>query len=81
MYMQQYITITSQGQITIPVAFRKKFGLNKAQKAIIRADGDKVVIESIADIRSLRGVFASKKHFSREEERRAFEDAMAHEAV
>lgn len=81
MYMQDYVTITSQGQITIPVAFRKKFGLEKATKAIIRADGDTVVIESIPDIRSLRGVFASNKKFSRKEEQRAFEEAIVGEAV
>jgi bifunctional DNA-binding transcriptional regulator/antitoxin component of YhaV-PrlF toxin-antitoxin module len=70
MYMQQYVTITSQGQITIPIAFRKKFGLDKATKAIIKADGDSVVIESIPDIRSLQGIFKTHKRLSVAEEKK-----------
>lgn len=81
MYMYKYITITSQGQITIPVSFRRKFALHTSTKAIIRADGDRVVIEPIPDILALRGVFASKKRFSRAAERRAFEEALVREAV
>lgn len=77
MYMQQYITLTSQGQVTIPVDFRRKFFPDKSNKAIIRADGDRMVIEPVPDILSLRGVFASKKRFSRATERRAFEEALA----
>lgn len=64
--------------MTIPIAFRKKFGLNKAQKAIIRADGDRVVLESIPEIESFRGIFKPKKKMTWKEERKALDEAWAH---
>lgn len=81
MCMQQYITITSQGQMSIPARFRRKFQLDKTRKAIIRAEEDRLVIEPIRDIDEFRGIFNVKKRVSRATERKAFEEALARSAV
>ncbi len=75
--MTYYVTITSQGQITIPIDIRRALGLEKAGKAVVREDAGKMVVEPVPDILSFYGVFASKKRGSRVAERRAFEDALA----
>ena len=77
MYMQYYVTITSQGQITIPAPVRRQFGLEKGEKVVIRTDEGRAVIEPAKDIFALRGVFASKKRFTRKQERHAAELAWA----
>lgn len=73
------VSITSQGQMTIPADIRLALGLQKASKAIVSTDGGKMVVEPEPDILSLYGVFASKKRkrVSRAAERRLFEDALA----
>lgn len=77
--MTYTVSITSQGQFTIPIDIRRALGLQKASKAIVRIDESKMVVEVVPDILSLYGVFASKirKRVSRAVERRLFEDALA----
>lgn len=53
------VSITSQGQISIPAKFRRELGLNKHKKALIKKEGDKLVVEPVPDILSLKG---SLKH-------------------
>lgn len=72
-----YVTITSQGQMTIPVDIRRTLGLQKAGKAIVRADEEKMVVEPVPDILALRGVFQSKKRIPLRTIRKAFEEALA----
>jgi AbrB family looped-hinge helix DNA binding protein len=40
-----YATLTSKGQITLPVDARRKLGLQPGQKLSIRVDGDHLVID------------------------------------
>ncbi|OGG29850.1 hypothetical protein A3A63_04220 [Candidatus Gottesmanbacteria bacterium RIFCSPLOWO2_01_FULL_46_9] len=76
--MQTYtVSITSQGQMSIPADLRRQLGLEKTRKAIVHADGRKLVIEPVRDILDFCGIFASKKKSSRAVERRAFEEALA----
>lgn len=76
--MQTYfVTITSQGQMTIPVDIRRALGLQKGAKAVVRTDEGKMVLEPTRDILSLRGVFQSKKRVSFRTTRKAFEEALA----
>lgn len=77
--MTYTVSITSQGQMTIPADIRLALGLQKASKAIVSIDEGKMVVEAMPDILSLYGVFASKKRkrVSRAAERRLFEDALA----
>ncbi len=75
--MTYFVTITSQGQMSIPAALRRQFGLEKTRKAIVRADSGKIIVEPIADILSLRGVFKTKKKIPFSISRKAFEEALA----
>lgn len=77
MYMLHYVTITSQGQISIPASLRKRFGFDKQKKAIIEADRDKIIVKPIPDILKLRGVFKTKKKIPYRKLRRLLDDAWA----
>ena len=58
--MLNYVTITSQGQISIPAKFRKVLGLKKSSKAIISLDGERLVITPVKDILEYSGIFKEK---------------------
>lgn len=53
--MQQIVSITSQGQITIPAVFRRLLGLDQYRKASVSAVDNKIVVEPIPDLMSLAG--------------------------
>lgn len=56
-------TITPKYQLHIPIAIRRAIGLERHGKAIIRADGTKIIIEPIKEspILKLAGVLKGKK--------------------
>lgn len=54
------VSITSQGQISIPAKFRRELGLNNGKKALISRDGERLVVEPIQDLFSLKGVLKHK---------------------
>lgn len=58
--MQQIVTITSQGQITLPASIRKFFKLDKYKKALVKVESSKIVVEPIEDITTLAGVLKKK---------------------
>lgn len=58
--MQQFVTITSQGQITIPAVFRKLLGLDKYRKASVSAVDNKIVVEPVPDLLTLGGLLKNK---------------------
>jgi AbrB family looped-hinge helix DNA binding protein len=37
--------LTSKGQMTIPVAFRKKLGIKTGERVLVEMQGDKVIIQ------------------------------------
>lgn len=49
------VTITSQGQITIPAKVRRQLNLDKSKKATVRVEDNKAIIEPVVDIMSLAG--------------------------
>lgn len=57
--MDYIATITSQGQLTIPKAVRKFFGISGATKARIRVEDKRIVVEPKADFWSLSGTLKS----------------------
>lgn len=81
MYMNYFVTITSQGQLTIPAAIRKELSLDVTRKVVIRSENNSVVIEPVRDISEFKGIFATAKRYTREQERKAFEEALAHGKV
>ena len=55
--MAYFVSITSQGQISIPAKLRKELSLNKNQQVFMKREGNRIVIEPPVDIASLKGVF------------------------
>jgi len=53
--MQQFVSITSQGQISIPAQMRKALGLSRYNKALIRQEHNRLIIEPAPDLLALGG--------------------------
>lgn len=49
-----YATITSKGQITLPVAARRELGLREGQKVGLHIEGDALVIDAPQGVESMR---------------------------
>ncbi|QHN19651.1 AbrB/MazE/SpoVT family DNA-binding domain-containing protein [Gordonia amarae] len=49
-----YATITSKGQITLPVEARRALGLREGQKVSVRVEGNSLVIDAPESVESLR---------------------------
>lgn len=49
-----YATVTSKGQITLPVAARRALGLHEGQKLSVRVEGTSLVIDTPPDLHELR---------------------------
>ncbi|MBI2334753.1 AbrB/MazE/SpoVT family DNA-binding domain-containing protein [Candidatus Daviesbacteria bacterium] len=79
--MTYLVSITSQGQISIPIQLRRKFGLEKTQKAIVSDDADKIIIEPVQDFLELKGSLKTKIKKTPRQIRRAFEEYLAQEAI
>ena len=59
--MEILTTITPKFQVHIPVAIRKKIGLKKHGRAVIRAERKRIIIEPVEfDILSLGGKYKVK---------------------
>ena len=70
--MLHYVTITSQGQITIPAEIRRELGLSAQKKAIVTIEQNQIVIKPGRDILELEGVFKTKKKIPYKKIREAF---------
>ena len=55
MHMIKFVNVTSQGQITIPAAFRRALGITKEEKVQVSLKGKQMIIEPPADITKLFG--------------------------
>lgn len=53
------VSITSQGQISIPIKFRRELGLESGKKALVKKEGERLMIEPVEDFLQLEG---SLKH-------------------
>lgn len=74
--MTYTVSITSQGQMSIPAVMRRALQLDKMKKATVTLQGDIIIVKPIKDIESLMGIFHTKKRFTRKQEQEAFEDAL-----
>ncbi|MBU1085058.1 MAG: AbrB/MazE/SpoVT family DNA-binding domain-containing protein [Candidatus Beckwithbacteria bacterium] len=80
--MQQIVSITSQGQVTIPVSVRRAFGIKGSAKASLRKRGEEIVIKPEKDFWSLSGGMKSKIKLTDKQlrdARKAFETDWAEE--
>ncbi len=66
-------TITSKGQVTIPVSVRKKTGLKPGYKVKFgyHTDGS-ITLRPLSNLTLLRGTFSSKKKYSKKIARKVY---------
>lgn len=69
--MQKIMSITSQGQITIPLEIRQALNISKATKALVQLDGEKIVITPRLGFEQLAGSLASNIKLSDDQLRKA----------
>lgn len=69
--MEQIVTITSQGQLTIPKSIRHIFAIKGSVKAYIKSDGENIIVKPKTDFWSLPGSLKSKVKLSDSELKRA----------
>lgn len=55
------VSITSQGQISIPAKLRRELGLKGGKKANISKEGNSLVIKPVRDLLELAGSFKTEK--------------------
>jgi AbrB family looped-hinge helix DNA binding protein len=55
------VSITSQGQFSIPAKFRQKLGLEKNTKAFVTEQNGKLLVEPVKDFLQLRGSIKTDK--------------------
>lgn len=75
------VTVTSQGQISIPAKFRQELGLDKNKKVLVSMEDKKIVIEPIKDLLELKGSLKTNIKATPRQIREAFGQYLAHEAV
>lgn len=75
--MTYFVTITSQGQLSIPAKVRRRIGFGKTNKAMLRVLDDRIEISPATDILSLKGIFKTNKKISFKKTRSDFETALA----
>lgn len=70
--MYQIVSITSQGQITIPSKMRRFFSLAQNKKALVKLENRKIIIEPICDVLDLKGAFKMNKKIPYKKLRQGF---------
>ncbi|KKS97582.1 MAG: hypothetical protein UV73_C0007G0025 [Candidatus Gottesmanbacteria bacterium GW2011_GWA2_43_14] len=75
--MIHYVTITSQGQITIPAKLRRKFNFGKNKKAIVSYTENGILVEPVKDILEFEGIFKTDKKIPFKKARKAFVEYLA----
>lgn len=79
--MTYTVSITSQGQISIPAKLRRKLGLDKNKKAFVSEEKGKLIVEPVKDLLELKGSLKTKIKATPRQIREAFEEYLAQEAV
>lgn len=59
--MSYIVSITSQGQISIPAKLRRQLGFDKSKRAFVSEQDGKIVVESIKDLLDLKGSLKTNK--------------------
>ena len=77
MYMNYIVSITSQGQLTVPAQVRRELGLDKKKRAIVSVKKGKMEVSSVKDFLALGGSLKTTRKASIKEIREAFEKDLA----
>ncbi|HSW88322.1 MAG TPA: AbrB/MazE/SpoVT family DNA-binding domain-containing protein [Candidatus Saccharimonadales bacterium] len=80
--MTYAVTITSQGQLNIPVKIRQELGFFKKTKVLVSITEGKMVIEPIKDVLALRGsIQTNKQALSNDELHARFAHSLVEENI
>ena len=69
--MQNIVSITSQGQLTIPKSIRDFFGIKAATKAVVTKVGDSIVVKPKKDFWLLENSLSSDVKLSNSDLKKA----------
>lgn len=75
--MTYIVSITSQGQISIPAPLRRKLGLDRSKKALVSEQKGKILVEPVGDLLELKGSFKSNLSPSVAKIRQEFKNYLA----
>lgn len=53
-------TVTTKGQITIPMVIRKRYNIHPNDKIDFIVEGDRIILSPVKTLRDLRGVVTGK---------------------
>ena len=72
--MQTITTVTSKGQVTIPLQFRRALNIKPGQKVEFQAKSKKntLTMKPVKDIFDLEGIFKSNKKYDKKKARETF---------
>jgi AbrB family looped-hinge helix DNA binding protein len=74
-----FLTVSSKGQITLPVDQRRRLGLKAHDRIVAECVDDAIVIRRVKDFMELEGCLG--KALSSEEEEQAIRDAASERAL
>lgn len=75
------VSITSQGQISIPAPLRRKLGLNKNKKAFVSEEKGRIIVEPVTDLLKLQGSLKTNAKVSFKQIRQGFEKYLGQHAT
>ena len=77
----RHTTVTRKGQITLPVAFRRRLGIDQGDQVEVEEQGDTLVIRRASSVAErtagMMSRYALAEPMAAEQERAAFEQAVA----
>lgn len=79
--MSYVVSITSQGQISIPAKLRRELGLNTKKKALVSVEDKRLIVEPVKDFLELRGSLKTNIKATPKQIREGFGEHLAQEAV
>ncbi len=71
------VSITSQGQMSIPASIRRKLNLDSGKKALVTEESGHIIVKPLKDILELKGSLTSKYKPSPAQIREGFEQWLA----
>ncbi len=74
--MQGVSTVTTKGQVLIPVTIRELLGIKPADRVVFEHSGTSITIKKAPTIASMYGYIKSNKRFSDAELEQAIEQAV-----
>lgn len=77
--MELATSITSQGQVTIPVSIRRHLGLRPSDKVEFLKENGRVYIKPSKDFLQLKGTLKSKRKYTDSELDKLILEQVAHE--